>query len=92
MPMMDEAARCLEEKVVRKPRELDIALVVGAGFPAFLGGPLRYCDQLGIPEVVARIKKVYELSESGVQRSPCQLLISMAESGNGRRFYSSGDN
>lgn len=92
MPMMDEAARCLEEKVVRKPRELDIALVVGAGFPAFLGGPLRYCDQLGIPEVVARIKKVYELSESGVQRSPCQLLISMDESGNGRRFYSSGDN
>lgn len=91
MPMMDEAARCLEEKVVRKPRELDLALVVGAGFPAFRGGPLRYCDQLGIPEVVARIKKVYELSESGVQRSPCKLLISMAESGNGRRFYSSGD-
>lgn len=92
MPMMDEAARCLEEKVVRKPRELDLALVVGAGFPAFRGGPLRYCDQLGIPEVVERIKKVYALSESGIERKVCQLLTSMAESGNGRRFYSSGDN
>lgn len=92
MPMMDEAARCLEEKVVRKPRELDLALVVGAGFPAFRGGPLRYCDQLGIPEVVERIKNVYALSESGVERKVCQLLTSMAQSGNGRRFYSSGDN
>ena len=88
--MMDEAARCLEEKVVRKPRELDLALVVGAGFPAFRGGPLRYCDQVGIPQLVKRIEEVYAMSQSGVKREVSPLLKSMAESSTGRRFYSSG--
>ncbi|MBK9282169.1 MAG: enoyl-CoA hydratase/isomerase family protein [Candidatus Obscuribacter sp.] len=88
MPMLDEAARCLEEKVVRKPRELDLALVVGTGYPAFRGGPLRYCDHLGIEAVVKDIEMVYAMSGSGVKRSPCKLLLTMKESG--RRFYSSG--
>lgn len=87
MPMIDEAARCLEEKVVRKPRELDLAMVIGTGFPAFRGGPLRYADQLTIATVIAKIEKVYELSQ--FPRQVSSLLRSMNESG--RRFYSSAE-
>ncbi len=61
LPMIDEAARCLEDKVVRKARELDLAMVVGAGFPAFRGGPLRFADQTGIAELIERLQKVYEM-------------------------------
>ncbi len=59
LPMIDEAARCLEEKVVRKARELDLAMVIGAGFPAFRGGPLRFADQTGIAELLERLQSVY---------------------------------
>lgn len=89
MPMLDEAARCLEEKVVRKPREIDLSMVIGTGFPAFTGGPLRFADHLGIPEVLKSIETVYARTAFNLERRPCELLYSMNESG--RRFYSSGN-
>jgi 3-hydroxyacyl-CoA dehydrogenase / enoyl-CoA hydratase / 3-hydroxybutyryl-CoA epimerase / enoyl-CoA isomerase len=52
MPMIAEAAWCLEEKVVGTPHELDMALLLGLGFPRYLGGALKYADWLGLPKVV----------------------------------------
>ena len=49
--MVNEAARVLEEGVVSSARELDLALILGIGFPAFRGGLLRYADELGIRRV-----------------------------------------
>jgi 3-hydroxyacyl-CoA dehydrogenase/enoyl-CoA hydratase/3-hydroxybutyryl-CoA epimerase/enoyl-CoA isomerase len=48
LPMIIEAARCLEEGIVGSPAELDLALVYGLGFPAFRGGALAYADSLGL--------------------------------------------
>lgn len=76
LPMIDEATRCLEEKIVRRARELDMAMVLGIGFPAFRGGPLRYADSVGLRNIVAKLK------------NPSALLVKMAETGRG--FYSSG--
>lgn len=39
--MSDEAQRCLDEGVVRAADDVDFALLVGAGFPAFRGGLMR---------------------------------------------------
>ncbi len=47
LPMIDEACRCLEQKVVRRPREIDLCAVLGIGFPPFRGGLLRYADTIG---------------------------------------------
>ncbi|SFV59756.1 Enoyl-CoA hydratase / Delta(3)-cis-delta(2)-trans-enoyl-CoA isomerase / 3-hydroxyacyl-CoA dehydrogenase / 3-hydroxybutyryl-CoA epimerase [hydrothermal vent metagenome] len=55
--MVNEASRCLEEKVVANARYLDMAMVMGTGFPAFRGGLLRYADSLGIAEVVKRLSE-----------------------------------
>ena len=51
--MINEAARCLEEKIVEGPAEIDFAMVMGTGFAPFRGGPLRYADALGAARVRA---------------------------------------
>jgi 3-hydroxyacyl-CoA dehydrogenase/enoyl-CoA hydratase/3-hydroxybutyryl-CoA epimerase len=60
LPMVDEAARCLEEKVVGRPREIDLCLVLGIGFPAFRGGLLKYADSIGIKQVILEINEIYQ--------------------------------
>lgn len=52
MPMIAEAAWCLEEKIVGTPHELDMALLLGLGLPRYLGGALKYADWLGLAKVV----------------------------------------
>ena len=46
--MVNEAARCLEEKVVATPEDADFGMMMGTGFAPFRGGPLRYADHVGI--------------------------------------------
>lgn len=41
-PIVEEAQRCLADGVVGDEGELEVAAVVGAGFPAYTGGPIRY--------------------------------------------------
>ena len=45
LPMLDEAVRCLHDKIVEHPWEVDFALTYGIGFPAFRGGLLTWARQ-----------------------------------------------
>jgi 3-hydroxyacyl-CoA dehydrogenase/enoyl-CoA hydratase/3-hydroxybutyryl-CoA epimerase len=81
--MLNEAARCIEEKVVAEPGQLDLALIFGTGFPPFLGGVLRFADAQGIDVVY---KKLLYLSRVQGQRyEPCKLLADMDQER--RTFY-----
>ena len=83
LTMLNEAARCLEEGVVSKPQDVDFAMVMGAGFAPFRGGPLRYADSIGIPDVV---RKLIHRAETTHERcAPCAMLCDMAKSG--KQFY-----
>jgi 3-hydroxyacyl-CoA dehydrogenase/enoyl-CoA hydratase/3-hydroxybutyryl-CoA epimerase len=53
--MVNEAAMILDEKIVASPGELDLAMIMGTGFPPFRGGLLRYADKLGLPYILARL-------------------------------------
>ncbi|MGK5086451.1 3-hydroxyacyl-CoA dehydrogenase NAD-binding domain-containing protein [Bdellovibrionota bacterium FG-2] len=57
LPMINEAARCLDEAVVATPGEVDLGMIMGTGFPPFKGGLLRYADSLGVQEILDRLKK-----------------------------------
>ncbi|MGH9462751.1 MAG: 3-hydroxyacyl-CoA dehydrogenase family protein, partial [Vicinamibacteria bacterium] len=81
--MIAEAARCLDEAVVTGPEPLDVAMVMGAGFPPFRGGLLRYADSVGLKTVV---KKLQILEGSvGPRFRPPDALIRKAHRGKG--FY-----
>jgi len=84
LTMVNEAAKCLEEGVVENARYLDMAMIMGAGFPAFSGGVLRYADNRGIDEVVKRLQ---EFSKHGSRFEVSKLLLEMAQSG--KKFYDS---
>jgi 3-hydroxyacyl-CoA dehydrogenase len=43
----DEIRRLLEEGVVADAKDVDTALILGAGFPFFLGGITKYLEQTG---------------------------------------------
>jgi 3-hydroxyacyl-CoA dehydrogenase len=46
----DEIHRLLEEGVVAEAADVDTALLLGAGWPFFLGGITKHLDQTGVSE------------------------------------------
>ena len=80
--MVNEAAMCIDEKMVEKPEYLDMAMIMGTGFPPFRGGLLRYADAIGIKAVVQRLTQLEALY--GKRFKPAAILVNMAESG---KFY-----
>ncbi|HZI33070.1 MAG TPA: 3-hydroxyacyl-CoA dehydrogenase family protein, partial [Candidatus Binatia bacterium] len=81
--MVNEAARCLEEKIVAQPADADFAMIMGTGFAPFRGGPLRYAERAGIEKIVDEMKR---LAEGGSGHfTPCALLQDAAAGKT--RFY-----
>lgn len=81
--MINEAARCLEEKVCDSPANVDLSMIMGTGFPPFRGGLLTYADSLGITRILGELQ-VFEY-QHGERFSPCQLLTKMFNKG--ENFY-----
>lgn len=48
----------LEEKIVGSAGELDLAMIMGTGFPPFRGGLLRYADTRGLRQIVDRLDEL----------------------------------
>jgi len=82
VPMVNEVARCLEERIVATPQEADMALIYGIGFPPFRGGACRYVDQMGAARFVALADRFASLGK--LYEAP-QLLRDMAAAG--RKFF-----
>ncbi|MCO6441087.1 MAG: fatty acid oxidation complex subunit alpha FadJ [Nitrococcus mobilis] len=81
--MLNEAARCLDEGVIRQARDGDVGAVFGIGFPPFLGGPFRYMDSRGL-DAVASTLAGFE-SSVGSRYAPAPVVSAMAREP--RRFY-----
>jgi 3-hydroxyacyl-CoA dehydrogenase/enoyl-CoA hydratase/3-hydroxybutyryl-CoA epimerase len=83
LPLLNEAVRCLEDGILRSPRDGDIGAVFGIGFPPFLGGPFRHLDTLGAATVVERLDALNGRFPGRFE--PAALLREMATTG--RRFH-----
>lgn len=75
--MLNEAARALDDGVVRTARDGDIAAIFGIGYPPFRGGPLRYLDRLGVRSAVDTLKSLRDAH--GDRFAPAPLLERLAE-------------
>ncbi len=47
---LDEAKVMLDDGVVADPRDIDTGLLLGAGWPFFMGGICKYADETGLSE------------------------------------------
>ena len=75
--MVNEAARCIDEGICANPAILDLAMVMGTGWPPEKGGPLRHADTLGITVVVDQLKRLAD--SVGPRFAPAPLLVRMRE-------------
>jgi 3-hydroxyacyl-CoA dehydrogenase/enoyl-CoA hydratase/3-hydroxybutyryl-CoA epimerase len=80
--MVNESARCLEEKVVAAPEDADYGMILGTGFPVWRGGPLRFSENFGIKKVVDEMESLARTNE---KYRPCNLLREHAQKGT--KFY-----
>jgi 3-hydroxyacyl-CoA dehydrogenase len=83
MIMVNTAAWCLEKGVVQEPGDVDLGLIMGAGFPPFKGGLLKYCDKIGIIRVKETLDRYSQ--SAGPRFSPAQMITDLAKQGKG--FY-----
>ncbi len=81
--MIAEAARALEEGIVRTAAAVDLAMIMGTGFPPFRGGLLRFADTLHPRGVVDRLRELHE--RYGERFQVPRLLEELAERDQG--FY-----
>jgi len=79
LAMVNEGARCLEEGIVASPVHLDMAMVMGTGFPPFRGGLMHYADSRGSEEIVRTLHVLADRHDERFQPAP--LLVRMAEKG-----------
>jgi 3-hydroxyacyl-CoA dehydrogenase/enoyl-CoA hydratase/3-hydroxybutyryl-CoA epimerase len=84
LAMLNEAARCLSDGIIRSARDGDVGAVFGIGFPPFRGGPFRYMDTLGIQIVVQRLEDLNARFPGRFE--PAEILLDMARSR--QTFYS----
>ncbi|MEK7315669.1 MAG: 3-hydroxyacyl-CoA dehydrogenase NAD-binding domain-containing protein [Candidatus Eisenbacteria bacterium] len=80
--MINEATMALEERVAFSADDVDLAMVMGTGFPPFRGGLLRHADAVGVSAIVERLQRRHH---QGTPGGPCARLQWMALAGG--RFH-----
>ena len=61
----------------RRPAKLDLAMIMGTGFPPFRGGLLRWADSLGLPRVRSLLEELTE--KFGPRFEPARSIRRMAD-------------
>ncbi len=73
--MINEAARALfDDRIVESAHEVDLAMIMGTGFPPFRGGLLRYADSVGMKPIVTALEK-YSRERKAKRLIPAPALI-----------------
>ena len=79
-PMINEAARILDEGIALRASDIDVVWVFGYGWPAWRGGPMHFADEVGLARVAARLD--FYSAQSGDQTLvPAALLKRLAAEG-----------
>ncbi|KAL2236562.1 UNVERIFIED_CONTAM: Glyoxysomal fatty acid beta-oxidation multifunctional protein MFP-a [Sesamum indicum] len=72
-PALNEACRMISDGVVIRSSDLDVASVLGMGFPAYRGGIIYWSDSFGSTYICSRLEKWSK--EYGVFFRPCDYIM-----------------
>jgi 3-hydroxyacyl-CoA dehydrogenase len=79
-PMINEAARILEEGIAVRASDIDVVWAYGYGWPVWRGGPCFYADLIGAKAICEALEHFAELTgDPGLK--PAKLLLDLAASG-----------
>lgn len=84
LPMINEAARVLEEGLVCDAATVDFGMIMGTGFPPYRGGPLKHADSEGLDKILAAIQN-FSKEVSSIRYTPASLLEVLVSAG--KKFY-----
>ena len=83
LAMINEAARVLDDGIVSSAVDVDLAMIMGTGFPPFRGGLLRFADTLHPRGLLDRMTRLHR--DLGERFEPAPLLVRLATED--RSFY-----
>jgi 3-hydroxyacyl-CoA dehydrogenase len=87
--LVNEGARILEEGIAARASDIDVVYLTGYGFPRARGGPMFYADQVGLDQVLRRVREFARNPQGDPAFwTPAPLLERLAESGG--RFSGGG--
>ena len=77
--MINEGANVVQQRIALRPLDVDVTFLYGYGFPRHRGGPMKYADTVGLPQVLADIREFAKQDPLFWQPSP--LLVDLVERG-----------
>ena len=77
--MVNEGAKVVQEGIALRPLDVDVTLVHGYGFPRYRGGPMKYADTVGLPQILADIERYAQ--EDPLFWQPAALLQRLVAEG-----------
>ncbi|MFI5447392.1 3-hydroxyacyl-CoA dehydrogenase NAD-binding domain-containing protein [Polaromonas sp. UC242_47] len=77
--MVNEGANVVHQGIALRPLDVDVTFLYGYGFPRHRGGPMKYADTVGLPQVLADIREFAKQDPLFWQPSP--LLVALVERG-----------
>jgi 3-hydroxyacyl-CoA dehydrogenase len=80
-PVVNEGAKILEEGIALRASDIDMAAILGYGWPVYTGGPMFWANTVGLPRIVAELARLE--AEHGAQFAPAKLLVRLAAEGKG---------
>ncbi|MGN6649990.1 3-hydroxyacyl-CoA dehydrogenase NAD-binding domain-containing protein [Trinickia sp.] len=77
--VINEAANVVREGIALRPLDVDVALIYGYGFPRYRGGPMKYADMLGLPNVLSELERLSQ--EDAFFWKPSPLIVELVQRG-----------
>ena len=84
-PMINEAAKILDEGMALRPSDIDVIWVYGYGWPLWRGGPMFYADLVGLKKIRDRMLELQKLH--GDVFKPAPLIERLVAEGKGFADY-----
>jgi 3-hydroxyacyl-CoA dehydrogenase len=80
--LVNEGARILDEGIAARATDIDVVYLTGYGFPRARGGPMFHADQVGLDQVLRRVRE-FARNPHGDPAfwTPAPLLERLEESG-----------